>query len=75
MNIEVLRGECANVKRAGLRQIWTCPSGWEAILIDDATGVCWRLDYPESEYHAGGSPRLTRMELEANPNGPDGLGE
>ncbi|MBT9244881.1 hypothetical protein KM031_02290 [Gemmobacter fulvus] len=53
MNFEVLRGELENAKRASLREVWICPSGWQAVLVEDATGACWRLDYPNSENHGG----------------------
>ncbi|MGH8570805.1 MAG: Imm27 family immunity protein [Gammaproteobacteria bacterium] len=29
--------------------------------MDDGTGDRWLLDYPESEQHGGGSPRLRKL--------------
>jgi Immunity protein 27 len=58
----ILTGPEADAKRVTLRLVWTDTSGWESVLIDESTGECWRLDYPNSGYHGGGAARLTRLE-------------
>lgn len=35
---------------------------WETEFRDDATGETWILDYPHSNLHGGGSPRLRKTE-------------
>ena len=62
MPSKIHRGAAATEKLKGLRRVWSDPSGWEGVFINETTGACWRLDYPESEYHGGGSPRLIEME-------------
>ncbi|WP_133719260.1 Imm27 family immunity protein [Methylocaldum gracile] len=44
-----------------LRKIKSNPDTWEIEYIDDSTGEKWLMDYPESEYHGGGSPRLRKL--------------
>lgn len=34
---------------------------WETEYKDAATGETWILDYPHSEQHGGGSPRLKKQ--------------
>ncbi|WP_197486915.1 Imm27 family immunity protein [Rhizobium bangladeshense] len=43
-----------------LSKIKTEPDSWKTEYRDDATGETWILDYPHSEEHGGGSPRLRR---------------
>lgn len=38
----------------------TDPEKWETEYRDEATGETWLLDYPHSEQHGGGSPRLRK---------------
>jgi hypothetical protein len=54
----VLRGEAADEKVAQLRRTGHDASGWESYYVDEVTGAPWLLDYPDSAYHGGGSPRL-----------------
>lgn len=42
-----------------LVRIRTENHGWDTILRDPIDGRCWRLDYPHSDMHGGGPPRLT----------------
>jgi hypothetical protein len=57
-----LHGEAA-VKFATdrLRKVSSNPDTWEVEYVDDSTGERWLMDYPESEYHGGGSPRLRKL--------------
>ncbi|MGO4854478.1 Imm27 family immunity protein [Phaeovulum sp. W22_SRMD_FR3] len=54
----VLRGKAAYEKVAQLRRTGHDASGWQSYYVDEVTGARWLLDYPESECHGGGSPRL-----------------
>jgi hypothetical protein len=36
---------------------------WEIEYKCPDTGVRWLLDYPHSEYHGGGSPRLRKLDI------------
>ena len=44
-----------------LRKVGVDAERWEIEYIDDGTGDRWLLDYPESEQHGGGSPRLRKL--------------
>ena len=57
---EVLRGDAAIAKTLKLKKISVDASGWVTSFKDDETNETWVLDYPESEHHGGGSPRLSR---------------
>jgi len=41
-----------------LRKIRTDSTKWEILYEDPKTGDCWIMDYPNSNEHGGGSPRL-----------------
>lgn len=43
-----------------LIKVKTDPDKWETEYRDEATGEIWVLDYPHSEQHGGGSPRLRK---------------
>ncbi len=43
-----------------LRKVRTNPDTWEIEYVDDSTGETWVMDYPHSEQHGGGSPRLRK---------------
>jgi Immunity protein 27 len=43
-----------------LRKLSSNPDTWETEYIDDSTHERWTLDYPNSEQHRGGSPRLQK---------------
>lgn len=45
---------------AHLKRIRVDADNWEVEYIDDSTGELWVMDYPESELHGGGSPRLRK---------------
>jgi hypothetical protein len=42
---------------------------WEIEYIDDGTRDRWLLDYPESEQHGGGNPRLRKLSAQVGMNG------
>ncbi len=45
-----------------LTKVKSDANGWTIDYVDDATGDVWVMDYPNSELHGGGSPRLRRKE-------------
>jgi hypothetical protein len=57
---KVLRGAEALEYAKHLRKAGVDAERWEIEYIDEGTGDRWLLDYPESERHGGGSPRLPR---------------
>jgi hypothetical protein len=57
-----LRGaEAVNFAGAHLRKVRSNPDTWEVEYVDDSTGEHWLMDYPHSEQHGGGSPRLRKV--------------
>ncbi|MCA0279452.1 MAG: immunity 27 family protein [Proteobacteria bacterium] len=46
-----------------LTRVKADPDIWEVEYRDEATGEIWLLDYPHSEQHGGGSPRLRKARL------------
>jgi hypothetical protein len=58
---EELHGaEAVNYADAHLTKVRVDPDSWEIEYVDDSTGETWIMDYPNSEVHGGGSPRLRR---------------
>ena len=53
-----LHGAVAIEFAKGLRKVGVNARTWEVEYIDDATGERWIMDYPQSELHGGGPPRL-----------------
>ncbi|MFH0341547.1 MAG: Imm27 family immunity protein [Chromatiales bacterium] len=47
-----------------MRKVGVDADRWEIEYIDDGTGDRWLLDYPESEQHGGGSPRLRKVSVD-----------
>ena len=45
-----------------MTKVKTDLNGWR-IFYADKNEVVWILDYPDSEYHGGGSPRLRKSTL------------
>ena len=58
---KVLQGAEALEYAKRLRKVGVDTERWEIEYIDDDTGDRWLLDYPESEQHGGGSPRLRKL--------------
>ena len=46
-----------------LREVGGDSKTWEVYYVDDRTGETWVMDYPESEQHGGGTPRLVKRPL------------
>jgi Immunity protein 27 len=46
-----------------LKKIRTDGLNWEIEYEDPITGDRWMMDYPHSEAHGGGSPRLRKLPL------------
>lgn len=40
------------------KEIKVDPINWVAYYIDESTAEKWIKEYPHSEYHGGGAPRL-----------------
>ena len=39
---------------------------WQTLYECPFTGIQWLEDYPQGEYHGGGSPRLRKMPIESD---------
>lgn len=51
------------IKRTGhLLKTSVDSNRWELHYLDPLTNESWVLDYPSSELHGGGSPRLRKIE-------------
>ncbi len=46
-----------------LMLVRTDQSGWMMLYRDKETGQFWELDYPHSEMHGGGPPRLRELNI------------
>ena len=53
-----LVGEAAVEYAKRLRKVMVNPQTWDVEYVDDATDERWVLDYPRSDLHGGGPPRL-----------------
>lgn len=53
-----LAGNAALEYAKRLRKVRVDSSTWTIEYVDEETGKRWLLDYPRSEQHGGGSPRL-----------------
>lgn len=58
---DVLRGAEAIQFSKTLDVLEVRADSWEIVYFDDRTGEKWIQDYPQSEQHGGGSPRLRRI--------------
>lgn len=52
--------EAVDFAERHLRKLQANPQTWEIEYEDPSTGERWVMDYPHSEAHGGGSPRLRR---------------
>jgi hypothetical protein len=46
-----------------LKKLFVDGKKWQITYICPVTDIQWLEDYPDSEYHGGGSPRLRRLPL------------
>jgi hypothetical protein len=46
-----------------LKQVAVNGESWQITYICPETDIQWLEDYPNSEYHGGGSPRLRKLSL------------
>ncbi len=53
-----IRGAAAVEYAKRLRRVRANPQTWEVEYVDEETGEHWVMDYPQSEVHGGGEPRL-----------------
>lgn len=58
---EYIGVEALDFAEKELTKIKSNPDTWEIEYICDKTGDIWIMDYPNSELHGGGSPRLRRV--------------
>lgn len=50
-----------------LREVSVDCEAWTVVYQCDKTGRKWILDYPRSEYHGGGTPRLRQLDPHGMP--------
>lgn len=63
------RGEEAiDFAAKNLKKLESNPETWETEYICEETGNIWIMDYPHSDQHGGGSPRLRMIEKENKKN-------
>ncbi|MCZ2290046.1 MAG: immunity 27 family protein [Anaerolineales bacterium] len=63
-NISELEGNAAlEYIESHLSKIRVDGKTWQVFYECPLTGIQWVKDYPHSEYHGGGSPRLRRLPL------------
>lgn len=60
MSVSFRGAEAVRYADAHLRKVRVNQDTWEVEYVDDDTGEEWIMDYPESELHGGGSPRLRK---------------
>ena len=61
---EVIEGaEAERYRNEHLERVRVDHEKWEVEYIDEKTGEKWIMDYPHSEYHGGGPPRLRRIRM------------
>ena len=59
---QLLEGqEAYDFAKLHLKKVHANPVTWEVEYEDVQTGERWIMDYPNSEYHGGGSPRLRKL--------------
>lgn len=58
---EYIGAEAIDFAEKHLKKIKSNPDTWETEYICEETGDIWLLDYPNSEQHGGGSPRLRKL--------------
>ncbi len=60
-NNEYKGAEAIEFAEKYLRKIRSNIDTWETEYICEETGETWLMDYPNSEQHGGGSPRLRKL--------------
>ena len=63
---EVYYGEEALDKVSAMRQMVSHSGNWTKLYFDPVFQNEWILDYPDSELHGGGEPRLRKLERGKN---------
>jgi hypothetical protein len=62
MREQELRGaDAIKFAEESLKKVHANAATWETEYVDEATGDRWIMDYPDSERHGGGTPRLRRL--------------
>ena len=60
-NTKILTGaEAKAYADTHLEKVRVDPDSWEIEYVDPVSGEYWVMDYPLSEMHGGGPPRLRR---------------
>lgn len=60
---ELEGNEALDYINSHLLQIKSDGKNWQITFECPFTGIQWLKDYPNSEYHGGGSPRLRKLPL------------
>jgi hypothetical protein len=60
---ELKGNDLVSFVKARLTEVRVNSEMWEIEYIDSMTGERWLMDYPNSGYHGGGSPRLRKLPL------------
>jgi hypothetical protein len=58
----VLEGDKMYRKIESLKQIKVDSDNWQIFYLDETNNEKWIKEYPESEYHGGGPPKLRLIE-------------
>lgn len=61
IKIEYKGAEAIDFAEKYLKKVKSNPDTWESEYICEETGDIWLMDYPNSEQHGGGSPRLRKL--------------
>jgi len=58
----IMEGSSLNEKVKNLKKIKVDGKKWLVYYLDSETNEKWVKDYPESDYHGGGAPRLSLID-------------
>jgi hypothetical protein len=61
--IQLQGAEAISYAKKHLQEMRIDPVAWQTEYVCPDTGKRWLLDYPHSEAHGGGSPRLRSLPL------------
>jgi hypothetical protein len=62
VDLELVGSKALEYANAHLRKVRVIAEKWETEYEDVITGDVWLLDYPHSQLHGGGEPRLRKIE-------------
>ena len=58
-----MEGHAMNEKIKSLKQVYIDGANWQVFYIDELNEEKWVKEYPESEYHGGGTPQLKEIDF------------